>query len=492
LDWLEEYLQSVEDAVYWLAAGIPDARDTFNRMWTDVSRYGAGMPEFHTFEIPAPPLLPPPPPTFYERSWDWTCRNPRTASAIAAGLVGAGALIGYRTMHSRRTRRARVAGKHKSSDVDRRQVVIVLGGDSPLGLPLIKALEKRYIVVASVSTPEAVDALERQCGPYFRALILDSHVPATVPVFLRTLASTLTRRFPLTTSGDPFVPLSSQPYVVSVVSLLTIPSDPIYSPLENLPLQDAYMSHLSATHVTPIQVIQALLPVMRTGPHAQDRKTIIVCLPSPHTYIGLPFASAQAMSSAATLRAIEILRREIAISAMSGKTDVMKKFEAVVVDIGAFNVNSAHGGRAPDAVCRSMDKWTASEKMLYGPSFIALSQPQPSRSSAPSWWTALISLFREDRPFGVSRKTTDVRVFVDRILSVISAGQSDAPVFGIRFGPLINWLRGARFSVGAGASTYRYASFLPSFILNALLNLPHYLISKRDALLPPRTLASSP
>ena len=61
--------------------------------------------------------------------------------------------------------------------------IVVLGGDSPLGLPLILDLEKKgYIVVASVSTPEAVNEIESKCHGYVRALVLD---PAEVCAIFR-------------------------------------------------------------------------------------------------------------------------------------------------------------------------------------------------------------------------------------------------------------------------------------------------------------------
>lgn len=51
---------------------------------------------------------------------------------------------------------------------------VVLGGDNPLALPLILDLEnKGYIVIASVSTSEAVESLESKCNGYVRALVLD-------------------------------------------------------------------------------------------------------------------------------------------------------------------------------------------------------------------------------------------------------------------------------------------------------------------------------
>ena len=51
---------------------------------------------------------------------------------------------------------------------------MVLGGDTPSGLPLISELEKNgYVVITSVSTPEHVDEIELQTHGYVRALVLD-------------------------------------------------------------------------------------------------------------------------------------------------------------------------------------------------------------------------------------------------------------------------------------------------------------------------------
>jgi hypothetical protein len=53
-------------------------------------------------------------------------------------------------------------------------MVVVLGGDTPLALPLILDLEKKgYIVIASVSKANFGDDLERRCKGYVRALVLD-------------------------------------------------------------------------------------------------------------------------------------------------------------------------------------------------------------------------------------------------------------------------------------------------------------------------------
>jgi hypothetical protein len=63
--------------------------------------------------------------------------------------------------------------------------VVVLGGDTLLALPLILELEKQgYVVMASVSTPQAVDVLEHKTRGYVRALVLD---PTEVSTYFSVL-----------------------------------------------------------------------------------------------------------------------------------------------------------------------------------------------------------------------------------------------------------------------------------------------------------------
>ena len=66
---------------------------------------------------------------------------------------------------------------------------MVLGGDSLYASPLISDLEKKgYIVIASVSTPEGVDALESKYNGYVKAHVLDPfEVRTTGPIFVLTL-----------------------------------------------------------------------------------------------------------------------------------------------------------------------------------------------------------------------------------------------------------------------------------------------------------------
>jgi len=115
-----------------------------------------------------------------------------------------------------------------------------------------------------------------------------------------------------------------------------------------------------------------------------------------------------------------------------------------------------------------MEDWSTSEKSVYGQSFLAVNGGGVQ--------------------VGISRKPTPVSHFVKTIVGIVNGHSygsgSNIPLFARAFYKLGGWLRGDTVSVGAGAATYALASKLPSFILDALVNLPHFLISVRNALLP--------
>ena len=121
-----------------------------------------------------------------------------------------------------------------------------------------------------------------------------------------------------------------------------------------------------------------------------------------------------------------------------------------------------------------------SEKLTYGAGFAAISHPPQSK------WESLKGQLGDHAHYGVPRKPTDVKVFLDSIACVVSNGRLGPTFFGfnIGLGWIRNLIRGERFSIGAGSHTYKYASFLPSLILDALLNIPHFLVGLRNAMLP--------
>ncbi|KAF8636490.1 hypothetical protein AX17_003305 [Amanita inopinata Kibby_2008] len=508
---IEEYLESIEEyffsSVSTVTAGFPDVHEAVNRLWVDISRYGPGLPAFPEVHLPTlgdfqvpPPLLPPPPPkptSWLEKSADWIARHPWKTCGIAFGAAGTCLLfVGFTRAYTSGKSFSSISARGRRND--RRQVVVVLGGDTPFALPLILELERKgYIVITSVSTPEACVSLESKCQGFVRALVLDPSEPATVNVFLRSLTSTLSLRFPVNAAGDPYAPPSTQPYIHSVISLLTLsPHSPaVYAPLEHVSLANAYLPYLTATHITPIRVIQGLLPTLRTGParsRDKGKKTIIVCLPATAARVGIPFSSVQTMSAASTLRAMEVLRREINLAALTDKSESMKNIKVVVAEVGALKYSDDFSPlsttESVDALSisntyKAMEEWTASERISYGPAYATIVH---DTASPKSRWEELVFIWKNGHRFGVRRQPTDVSIFVNHLVAAVSGGRSGPTILGfsIGLGRLRNFLRGDRFSVGAGAMTYKMASFLPSLALDALLNLPAFLISVRDRLLP--------
>jgi hypothetical protein len=242
---------------------------------------------------------------------------------------------------------------------------------------------------------------------------------------------------------------ASHAYVHSVISLLTLPSHSPQAPLEHISLSQDYVSYLTAAQITPLSVIQSIVPMLRTVP-SKGKKTIIVCLPSIPVRLGLPFDGAQAMSSVSTLRATEVLRREIHAAALTGKSEFMKNIKVVVVDVGAFDVPPV---ASPEDAYKSMETWTTSEKLTYGPAFAAISQRHPDDADVRALYS--------NASYGVPRKPTDVGVFVHSVVNVVSNGRFGPKLFGydIGLGRLRNWMRGERFEVGAGGLCFAVCAY---------------------------------
>lgn len=200
------------------------------------------------------------------------------------------------------------------------------------------------------------------------------------------------------------------------------------APLEQISLRGAYLPHLLSTHVTPLQTLQALLPLLRAdAQRTRSPKSIVVCLPAADARVGLPFSSIAAMSAAATVRATDVLRRELSVAQGMGGIRV------VTVDVGAVGQFSGQPASLP-----SMDEWTLSEKATYGPAFCALNETVGTRTPE------------------------DVSKFVDNLIGVISAGTkthgAGKAIFGVGIGLVYekvkDWARGNRFAIGAGGQLH--------------------------------------
>ncbi|KAH8117187.1 hypothetical protein DFH11DRAFT_1573658 [Phellopilus nigrolimitatus] len=495
-DQIDEYIASVEDYVVSSFAFVSDVQalnDSVHRLWMHVSRFGPPeMPDIHlpglgSFPVPSPPPPPPPPaPT----SWcgdvaHWAGRNKVLVGTMCVGAVGAGLLAGYSASKyaSARANYRRAQRTVGSSASTRRLLVVVLGGDTPLGPALIAGLEREgYIVITSVSNPDAVAETEAGGNGYVRALVFDPLEPSTLQPFLRSLKATLSLRFPLNTPGDPYQHSPSTfPILYSVVSLLTLPStlgSPMPTPFEHLDLTSTYESYLAQTHIMPLQAVQALLPLFRVDSiRSQDatyavggKKSVVLCVPAPDARVGVPYASAQAMSAAATVRGAEVLRRELG---QVGDPH-MHNVRVVVADVGVIGDSGGTGlsvqALDEEALVGSISQWTPSEQKVYATPYAAFMNAVSQRharepTSVDKFVRTMVTTIGRNATRGENRSTIAVGL---RLWS-----------FGIR-----RQIRGNRFSIGAGAATYTFASYLPTFLLDALLNLPALLVSARNKYLP--------
>ena len=333
--------------------------------------------------------------------------------------------------------------------------------------------------------------------------------PATIPIFLRSLASTLSHRFPINIHGDPHASPATHPYVHSVVSLLSLTRFSAFAPLEHIQLQGEYLKYLNATHITPLHIVQALLPLMRNSPsrardavkNGRGKRTIVMCIPAFDAHVGLPFFGPTSMSAAATLRAVDVLRREVRVAASTGGAEGMNDIEVVSLEVGALDTPGFTGRRMLDYDPKEYTKsWTPSEKLAYG----------------PAW--EFICLKRPVQPFRKYHKEDLVGLFVRDLVQIVSLGHvSSVSLCGLRLqiGSIFNWWRGARYNVGSSCNCrcphlvrvyvitdtciYPFstalhgsvASYFPGALLDFIISIPYSVLCINKDVLRDHTAASA-
>ncbi|KAI9511220.1 hypothetical protein F5148DRAFT_1146977 [Russula earlei] len=358
-------------------------------------------------EVSPPPHPPPPPPgSFFDNVTDWAAKNPGKAFSLGVSVVGLGLLVGYNAYWVRTQSRLH---KWYHTAAERRQVI-------------------ERIIVASVTTPDAVDELKRLGKGFVRVLVLDPFEPTAIPIFLRSLASTLSHRYPIHIHGDPHASAATHPFVHSVVSFLSLSQFSTLAPLEHVQFLGEY---LNATHITPIQIIQALLPLMRNAPsrsrdaieNGKGKKSIVACVPALDACVGLPFLGPSSMSAAATLHVVDVLRREVRVAASTGGAEGMNDVEVVSLEVGQLDIPPFAGKLLLDYDSKEYTSWTPSEKLAYG----------------PAWELTL-----EGRGRKFQRKAKKVELFVNDLVQIVGHGRT-------HIWSAFDWLYGGRDAVGSGA-----------------------------------------
>lgn len=159
------------------------------------------------------------------------------------------------------------------------------------------------------------------------------------------------------------------------------------------------------------------------------------------------------MSASATLQGLQVLRREIKIASLSMvNPEAMKNIRVVTVEVGTVDADGHHqhhrqGTSGSTEVQMSMESWSASEKSVYGQSFLTMNgrnvQVEP----------------------GNSRKPTPVSHFVGTIVNIVNGrSYGNGPNIPLPLGALYklrSWLRGDRVSVGAGGERSSSPSMFP-------------------------------
>lgn len=192
----------------------------------------------------------------------------------------------------------------------------------------------------------------------------------------------------------------------------------------------------------PLQAIQALLPLFRMDSvRTQDvvnsagrKRNIVLCVPAADARVGIPYAAAQSMSAAATVRGADILRREL----KQIDDPQMRGIQVVVADVGAVGSYDPLGVATQgleESMVNSIASWTPGEQRIYASPYAA---------------------FINTVSHGSARKPVKMEKFVRKMIGTVgrlsvSSGRHPV-VVGLKLWAIgfHRQLMGSRFAVGAG------------------------------------------
>jgi hypothetical protein len=315
-----------------------------------------------------PPKIPPP---VQRSALERLTSRPLITSLVATGIVGSSVFIflypprfianlpyvGQLVPRSRRPLPIPPRPR-KASDGSgvRLEAVLVLGAErDTLARHIALDLEMRgFVVLATVSSSEEVEGLEREGRGFIKGLSLDPadvsslgkffssftlthglyyQQLASIPAFLRSLSTALSLRFPLHSPGDPFRPSHQIPSLSALINGL-----PLVSPPASLaPLEAQHVPSFSGAFdrrvLTSIGVVQGCLPFLRQSREADG--VVLTLVPSATARVSLPFRAVESACDAALVAAVDSLRREILLS-----EKVKGGVRVVTLDVGFFHLPS--------------------------------------------------------------------------------------------------------------------------------------------------------
>lgn len=351
---VQEYYQILYEQLNKYGPPLPDLPSLPSLPSLD--SFTGRVTEFVT-PTPAPPALPPPPPpTTLQLIEAWT-RKRRTTLSLAGGLlvVGLGTTYAYRCGHIALpyVGRKQISGRGRTRQVRfkngiRREAVIVLGADTPLGRSLALHFSGQgFVVLASVSSSAALAQFENLIPPssrgYVKTLIFDvDDASGSLQPFVRALSAALSLRYPLTSAGDPYARPGENISIAGVVNTLSF-----VAPQEDLSISRNLSASTSASSlgvpvsklapspsselidrhvVASLCVVGALLPMLRALPNRADDTpevdpaTVVTLVSSPASRTALPRQAMYSVIAQSVAAGIQSLRRECEEESFHSKT----------------------------------------------------------------------------------------------------------------------------------------------------------------------------
>ncbi|MBW0521519.1 hypothetical protein O181_061234 [Austropuccinia psidii MF-1] len=213
--------------------------------------------------------------------------------------------------------------RYSSGGSTRLEAIIILGADpGSAGYQIaIHLAQLGFIVIASVSKIEHVSILELEGLGWIKVLVLDPSTSQT-RLFNRSLAASLSLRFPLNSVGDVFVSNINQPSLVGMINCLPICFADDLKPVECIDFEDELMSKINKIAGTSLEVVKVVLPMIRNSLEKfQSQDGLILTLfPTKTTSVSLPYISTSLIANQTLENLMTTLRREIMISNSNQKS----------------------------------------------------------------------------------------------------------------------------------------------------------------------------
>ncbi|GAA5894831.1 hypothetical protein JCM6882_006689 [Rhodosporidiobolus microsporus] len=438
------------------------------------------------------PAPPPPPPAPTHRSAVWLdslakhlARHPAAYSFAAVGLTGSASyylfprqtlvalspitrLVPLTVLPDPKNRPLRLLpAQHGVAGEVRKEAVVVLGADSPVGRELALEMERRgFVVIATVKEPVEVYALERMSRGWMKVLVLDPNDSSSVSPFLRSLSTALSLRFPLHTSGDPFSRPAHALALTGVVNCLSLSSVPeALAPLEAVE-NDAVKKLVGERISTVVGVVKGVLPFLRTAASRPGAPagSFVSLVPSSSSNLSLPFLSLTSAGDAALSSLFHSLRREL--SASSGPS-----VHLTILETGFFHLPDSPQHQTSSPRTAQPAPLPIRLESVYAPA-LARRAPPPAVQQGETG----------ARTKCASRKGSEVRRLSRRVFKILVRPANASAVE----------------RVGAGSRTYLLVSLLPHSLVDLCLTIHDRLyglylshLSKRLAAVSARLPSSS-